>query len=106
MKIEVRLRKIGNAGMYELMSKTNGITPDMILKLCNGEPYYNAKLEAEKLAVILNCELWEDDILIKEAINREIKFSSEVEEQQKNLDQIDLWAMEIQSLIKKVRGKI
>jgi len=34
------------------------------------------------------------------------KFSSEVEEQQKNLDQIDLWAMEIQELIKKIRGKI
>ena len=34
------------------------------------------------------------------------KFSSEVEEQQKNLDQIDLWAMEIQMLIKKIRGKI
>jgi len=33
-------------------------------------------------------------------------FSSEVEGQQKNLDQIDLWAMEIQSLIKKIRGKI
>ena len=33
-------------------------------------------------------------------------FSSEVEEQQKNLDQIDLWAMEIQGLIKKIRGKI
>ena len=34
------------------------------------------------------------------------KFSSEVEEQQKNLDQIDLWAMEVQELIKKIRGKI
>ena len=34
------------------------------------------------------------------------KFSSEVDEQQKNLDQIDLWAMEIQGLIKKIRGKI
>ena len=34
------------------------------------------------------------------------KFSSEVEEQQNNLDQIDLWAMEIQELIKKIRGKI
>jgi len=33
-------------------------------------------------------------------------FSSEVEEQQKNLDQIDLWVMEIQELIKKIRGKI
>ena len=27
-------------------------------------------------------------------------------EYQKNLDQIDLWAMEIQGLIKKIRGKI
>jgi len=34
------------------------------------------------------------------------KFSSEGEEQQKNLDQIDLWAMEIQGLIKKIRSKI
>jgi len=52
------------------------------------------------------------------------KFSSEVEEQQKNLDQIDLWAMEIEDWlrecneipvnvknsishwIKKIRGKI
>ena len=34
------------------------------------------------------------------------KFSSEGEEYQKNLDQIDLWAMEIQGLIKKIRSKI
>jgi len=34
------------------------------------------------------------------------KFSSECDEYQKNLDQIDLWAMEIQALIKKIRGKI
>ena len=34
------------------------------------------------------------------------KFSSECDEYQKNLDQIDLWAMEIQGLIKKIRGKI
>ena len=71
MKVEVKLRKIGNAGMYELVNMTNGITPDMVLKLCNGEPYYNAKLEAERLAVILNCELWENDILIREVISRE-----------------------------------
>jgi len=31
---------------------------------------------------------------------------SEVEEQQKNLDQIDLWAMEIERLIKNIRGNI
>lgn len=75
MKIEVRLRKIGNAGMYELVNMTNGITPDMILKLCNGEPYYNAKLEAERLAVVLNCDLIEDDKIIRETI---IKSDKEV----------------------------
>ena len=44
--------------------------------------------------------------LLKSKQEMVTKFSSEVEEQQKNLDQIDLWAMEIQALIKKVRGKI
>ena len=49
-----------------------------------------------------------DDIiaLLKTKQEMVTKFSSEVEEQQKNLDQIDLWAMEIQERIKKIRGKI
>ncbi len=34
------------------------------------------------------------------------KFSKEGEEYQKSLDQIDLWAMEIQELVEKIRGKI
>lgn len=34
------------------------------------------------------------------------KFSEECDEYQKKLDQIDLWAMEIQNLVKKIRGKI
>jgi len=34
------------------------------------------------------------------------KFSSECDEYQEKLDQIDLWVMEIQNLIKKIRGKI
>ena len=44
----------------------------------------------------------------KNNINQELvtKFSKEGDEYQKNLDQIDLWAMEIQALIKKIRGKI
>jgi len=33
-------------------------------------------------------------------------FSSEVEKQQKNLDDIDFYAMCMESLIKKIRGKI
>jgi len=49
-----------------------------------------------------------DDIIALLKTNQELvtKFSSEGDEYQKKLDQIDLWAMEIQSLIKKVRGKI
>jgi len=34
------------------------------------------------------------------------QFSEEGDKYQKKLDQIDLWAMEIQNLIKKIRGKI
>lgn len=34
------------------------------------------------------------------------QFSSECDEYQKKLDQIDLWAMEIEGLIKKIRGEI
>jgi len=52
-----------------------------------------------------------DDLLKiekKNNINQALvtKFSSECDEYQKNLDQIDLWVMEIQNLIKKIRGKI
>jgi len=52
-----------------------------------------------------------DDLLKiekKNNINQALvtKFSEECDEYQKNLDQIDLWAMEIQNLIKKIRGKI
>jgi len=34
------------------------------------------------------------------------QFSSDCEVYQKDLDQIDIWAMDIQELIKKIRGKI
>jgi len=34
------------------------------------------------------------------------KFSSECDEYQKKLDNIDLWAMEIERLIKNIRGNI
>ena len=68
MKIEVRLRKIGGAGMYDLVNKTNDITESIVLKISNGQPYYYAKLEAERLAVVLNCDLWEDDKLIRGTI--------------------------------------
>ena len=73
MKIEVRLRKIGNVGMYDLVNKTNDISESIILRISNGQPYYYAKLEAERLAVVLNCDLWEDGKLIRETINNEFK---------------------------------
>ena len=71
MKIQVRLRKIGNAGMYELVNKTNDISDSIILKISNGQPYYYARLKAERLAVVLNCDLIEDDKRIRESINKE-----------------------------------
>jgi hypothetical protein len=77
MKVEIRLTKIFNAGMYEIVSKSNGITDDMIYKLGSGQPYYYARLEAERLAVILNCDLYENDKLIRETIN---KIEGEVKE--------------------------
>jgi len=70
MKIEVRLRKIGGAGMYDLVNKTNDITESIVLKISNGQPYYYAKLEAERLAVVLNCDLWEDYKLIRGTIHK------------------------------------
>jgi len=68
MKVEVRLRKIGNAGMYELVNMTNDISDSIVLKISNGQPYYYAKLEAEKLAVVVNCDLIEDDKIIRKTI--------------------------------------
>ena len=72
MKVEVRLRKIGNAGIYELVNMTNDITDSIALKISNGQPYYYAKLEAERLAVVLNCNLIEDDKIIREIIKKEV----------------------------------
>jgi len=72
MKLEVRLRKIGSAGMYELVNMTNDISDSIVLKISNGQFYYYAKLEAERLAVVLNCDLIEDGKIIRETINKEV----------------------------------
>jgi len=71
MKIEIRLNKIGNAGMYELVNMTNDISDNIILKISDYQPYYHARLEAEKLAVVLNCDLIEDGKIIRETVNEE-----------------------------------
>jgi len=70
MRFEVKLTKVLGAGMYELVSKENNITENMILKLGSGQPYYYAKLEAERLAVALNCDLYENDELIRKTIKK------------------------------------
>jgi len=70
MRMEIKLTKILGAGMYELVSKENNITEDMILKLGSGQPYYYARLEAERLAVALNCDLYENDELIRKTVNK------------------------------------
>ena len=72
MKVEVRLKKIGDAGMYELANMINDISDIIILKISNGQPYYYAKLEAERLAVVLNCDLIEDGKITRKTIEKEV----------------------------------
>ena len=49
----------------------------------------------------------EEDKMSKESKQELVtKFSKEGDECQKRLDQIDLWAMEIQKLVKKIRANI
>ena len=50
-----------------------------------------------------NKKLEKENAYLKETIKN---LRCEGDEYQKSLDQIDLWAMEIQELIKKIRGKI
>lgn len=67
-KIEIRLYKVCEAGMYEIRTLDLGIGTDMILKLSIGEPFKYAYRDAERLAVMLNCELYLDDKLIRDVI--------------------------------------
>jgi len=73
MEFKIKLTKTGGAGMYEIESSDNGITTSLVLKLSNGQPYYYARLEAERLAVALNCNLVENDMIIRETITKEIR---------------------------------
>ena len=69
MKVEIKLTKfVGGAGVYDLIVKDNDISEDVILKLSKGQPFYYAKIEAERLAVALNCDLYENDNLIRKSI--------------------------------------
>ena len=59
-------------------------------------------LELDKANKKILC-MEEENIRLREARNI---LTKELDEYQKSLDNIDLWAMEIQNLIKKIRSKI
>lgn len=67
-KIEIRLSKFCDAGMYEIRTLDLGIGTDMVLNLSSGEPFKYAYRDAERLAVMLNCELYLDDKLVRGVI--------------------------------------
>jgi len=73
MKIEIKLGSTLSAGWYELVVKDNDISEDVILKISKGQPYIHAKLEAERLATTLNCDLYENGNLVRKSIQREEK---------------------------------
>ena len=62
------------------------------------ESSYFSPAQREKLKNVVSLIKAQQDLITK--------FSSDCEVYQKDLDQIDIWAMDIQELIKKIRGKI
>ena len=67
-KIEIRLFRVGQAGMFEIRTLDLGISTDIIYKISGGQPFGYAHRDAERLAVVLNCELYLDNKLIREII--------------------------------------
>ena len=68
-KIEIRLYKVVDAGMYEIRVLDLGISDDMILKLNAGSPFKQALRDAERLAVIIDCDMYLDDEIIRTKID-------------------------------------
>ena len=66
MKTEIRLWKLGDAGGYNLVVRDNNITETLKLVLSSGQPWNCAYREAELLAVVLDCELYNNDVLVRE----------------------------------------
>jgi len=62
------------------------------------ESSYFSPAQREKLKNVVSLIKAQQDLITK--------FSSDCEVYQKDLDQIDLWAMDIEELLKKIRGKI
>ena len=71
MKIEIHLWILGDAGGYDLVVRDNGITETLKLVLSPGQPRNGAYREAELLAVALDCELYNNNVLVREAKPRE-----------------------------------
>jgi hypothetical protein len=68
IKNEIRLYRVMEAGMYEIRGLDIGISKDIIFKIGKGEPFEYAYRDAERLAIIINCDLYLDDKLIREEI--------------------------------------
>ena len=64
-KLEIRLYKEDNAGVYDIRTTDTGMSFDMILKLEKGRIFKYAYRDAERLAIMLNCELYLNDELIR-----------------------------------------
>ena len=68
-KFEIRLSKFVNAGMYEIRMSDLGISDDMILKLDPGSPFKQALKDAERLAIMIDCDLYLDDKIIRKRVD-------------------------------------
>ena len=67
-KVEIRLRKIGDAGLYDLVVRDNGISENLRVVLGPGEPFKCAYRDAEILAIALDCELYLDNEIIRKPL--------------------------------------
>ena len=67
-KIEIRLFKVCYAGMYAIRRLDVGISCTMVVKLNLGCPFEIAMRDAERLAVIINCDLYLDDKIIRRKV--------------------------------------
>lgn len=68
MKNEIRVNRIYNAGTSEIRALDLGIGTDMTVILNSGSPYNMVLRDAERLAVMIDCELYVNDVRVRETI--------------------------------------
>lgn len=67
-KIEIRVFKLFDAGVSEMRVLDIGISKDMILNLNSGSPFKYTMRDAERLAIMIDCDLYLDDKIIREKL--------------------------------------